>query len=60
MESLARLVDESLARYGVQITVEQRWLHAEAIYDSSDEIGNKTENKEQGTENWVALRTDVA
>jgi hypothetical protein len=60
MESLARLVDESLARYGVQITVDQRWLHAEAIYGSSDDFGNKTENRELETENWVAPQSDVA
>jgi hypothetical protein len=60
MESLARLVDESLARYGVQITVDHRWLHAKAIYGSSDEIGNKTENRELETENWVSPQSEVA
>jgi hypothetical protein len=60
MEDLARLVDESLARYGIQITVDPRWLHAEGIYGSSDEIGDKTENRELGTENWVAPQADVA
>jgi hypothetical protein len=60
MEGLARLVDESLARYGIQIPVDQRWLHADSIYGNSDEIGNKTDNRELETENWVPPQTDVA
>jgi hypothetical protein len=55
MEDLARLVDESLIRYGIQITVNDRWLHAETIYGTSNEIEDKTEN-----ENWVAQQADVA
>ena len=59
MEDLARLVDESLARHGIQIPGNNRWLHAETIYGSAHEAEDKTENEELASENWVA-HADVA
>ena len=59
MEDLARLVDESLVRYGIQITVNDRWLHTENIYGTSHEIEDETENRELTTENWI-VQADVA
>ena len=60
MEDLARLVDESLIRYGIQITINDRWLHAETIYGTSHEIADKADNRELATENCVTPHADVA
>ena len=60
MEDLARLVDESLTRYGIQITVNDRWLHAETIYGTSNEIEAKPDSRELATETWAAPHAEVA
>ena len=60
MEDLARLVDESLIRYGIQITINDRWLHAENIYGASHEMEHKPDSRELATETWAAPQAEVA
>jgi hypothetical protein len=67
METLAKLVDESLARHGINVIEVRRDSVLSALQpsmseaaESASEFANKTENQELGTQSWAAAQAEVA
>ena len=61
--SFARfVVIEDPEQRSFALTALQQWMSesAETTSGVADEFGDKTENRDRETENWVELRTDVA